>query len=74
MTSSKFNAQSWMQTVLPIFKANGSPPKGQDPLLIQHMKTKRISDSELKSLVERAIAEATKFATMHIKTSKIHTE
>lgn len=74
MASSEFNAELWMQTVLPIFKGNGGPPKGQDPLLIQHMKSKRVSDRELSTLVERAITEATKFATLHVKRSKHQTK
>ncbi|XP_046617355.1 alanine--tRNA ligase, mitochondrial isoform X1 [Neodiprion virginianus] len=74
MASSEFNAQLWMQTVLPIFKAHGSSPKGQDPLLIQHMKSKRVSDLELKGLVERAVIEATKFAALHVKKSRHQTK
>ncbi|XP_012266707.2 alanine--tRNA ligase, mitochondrial [Athalia rosae] len=74
LASSTFNAQSWMQTILPIFEGNATYPKDQDPLLVQLMSPQRIPNVKLKALIEQAITEATKFAALHVKQSKHHTK
>lgn len=63
-----------MQTILPIFQAVGGPPGDHDPLLINHMKKKKVSHVELKALIEKAITAATKFAALHVKKSKHETK
>lgn len=64
MVSDKFNAQSWMRTVLPILNSQSTSTSTQE---VCNMKTKKISNTEMKVLVNKCIAEASKFASQHLK-------
>lgn len=64
MVSNAFNAQTWMNIVLQIFNAEYGPIKGFKPMLVASMKSAKVSqDFQMK----KAIAEATKFASTHVK-------
>ncbi|XP_077269962.1 alanine--tRNA ligase, mitochondrial [Temnothorax americanus] len=66
MTSSAFNAQTWMDIVLQIFNAEHGPIKGFKPMLVANMKSTKISQ-DFQIRMEKAITEATKFASTHVK-------
>ncbi|XP_015593600.1 alanine--tRNA ligase, mitochondrial [Cephus cinctus] len=70
MASDTFNARAWMNTVLQVFKAEGAIVQHQDPLEAYNMKTIQVELNELKSLLEKAIMQATKFASLHVKQTK----
>lgn len=64
MVSNAFNAQTWMNIVLQIFDAEYGPIKGFKSMLVASMKSAKVSqDFQMK----KAIAEAIKFASMHVK-------
>lgn len=64
MASNAFNAQTWMNIVLQIFDAEYGPIKGFNPMLVASMKSAKVSKD---FQMEKAIAEATKFASTHVK-------
>nr|CAD7459542.1 unnamed protein product [Timema tahoe] len=65
--SEHFNAESWMQTILPIFQATGGPPRGQNPHITYNMKGKKIPDNEIQELLNKSLKSATDFALTHFK-------
>ncbi|XP_014470633.1 PREDICTED: alanine--tRNA ligase, mitochondrial isoform X2 [Dinoponera quadriceps] len=67
IVSSVFNAQTWMDIVLKIFHAKYGPIKGFEPMLVACMKSKQMSRDFIEMHTKRAIAEATKFASAHVK-------
>ncbi|EFN88295.1 Alanyl-tRNA synthetase, cytoplasmic [Harpegnathos saltator] len=69
MVSEVFNAQTWMNIVLKIFNAEYGPIKGFAPMLIASMKSKQVSHDYIEIYVKKAIIEATKFASIHVKKS-----
>lgn len=69
MTSSEFNAQTWMNIILEIFNAEYEPVKGFQPTLVASMKSKQISHDYIQTCLERSIAKATEFASIHVKRS-----
>ncbi|XP_011878135.1 PREDICTED: alanine--tRNA ligase, mitochondrial [Vollenhovia emeryi] len=64
--SSTFNAQTWMNVILQIFNAEHGPVKGFKPMLVASMKSTKVSQ-DLQIRMERAIAEAIKYAATHVK-------
>ncbi|XP_011639548.1 alanine--tRNA ligase, mitochondrial [Pogonomyrmex barbatus] len=66
MTSTAFNAQTWMDIVLQIFNAEHGPIKGFKPSLVASMKSTKVSQ-DFQIHMEKAIIEATKFASIHVK-------
>lgn len=55
-----------MNIVLQIFDAEYVSIKGLEPMLVASMKSTKVSQ-DLQIRMEKAIAEATKFATIHVK-------
>lgn len=70
MVSSAFNAQIWMDVVLQIFNAKQGPIKGFKPMLVASMKSTQLSQ-DFQIHIEKAMTEATKFASMHVKKIKL---
>ncbi|XP_072755160.1 alanine--tRNA ligase, mitochondrial [Anoplolepis gracilipes] len=66
MASNAFNAQIWMEIVLQIFNAKQGSIKGFKPMLIASMKSTQVSQ-DFQIHIEKAVIEATKFASMHLK-------
>lgn len=66
MASSAFNAKTWMNIVLEIFDAEHGPIKGFKPMLVASMKSTKVSQN-FQIRMEKAIAEATKFASLHVQ-------
>lgn len=64
--SSAFNAHTWMNVVLQIFNAEYGPIKGFKPMLVASMKSTKVSQ-DFHIRMEKAITEATKFASTHVK-------
>lgn len=69
MASNAFNAQAWMDIVLKICNAEYGPVKGFEPMLVASMKSKQMSHDHIQIYTKRAIAEAMKFASTHVKRS-----
>lgn len=69
MVSNAFNAQTWMDIILKSCNAEYGSVKGFQPMLVASMKSKKVSNEYIQIHVKRAIAEATKFASIHIKQS-----
>jgi len=55
-----------MNIVLQIFNAEHGPIKGFKPMLVASMKSTKVSQ-DFQIRMEKAITEATKFASMHVK-------
>jgi len=55
-----------MNIVLRIFNAEHGPIKGFNPMLVASMKSTKVSQN-FQMRMEKAITEATKFASMHVK-------
>jgi len=55
-----------MNIVLQIFNAEHGPIKGFKPMLVASMKSTKVSQ-DFQIHMEKAIMEATKFASMHVK-------
>ncbi|KAL0130415.1 hypothetical protein PUN28_002237 [Cardiocondyla obscurior] len=70
--SDEFNAQTWMNIVLQIFNAEYGPIKGFKPMLVASMKSTKVSNNNFQIRMEKAITEATKFASMHVKKVKLN--
>ncbi|XP_043276109.1 alanine--tRNA ligase, mitochondrial isoform X2 [Venturia canescens] len=70
MITSSFNAESWMNIIVPIFRGQATAPKGEDPALVRHMRVARVPKKKLSFLVDKAINAATKFATININETK----
>ncbi|XP_070166786.1 alanine--tRNA ligase, mitochondrial [Polyergus mexicanus] len=66
MVSNAFNAQIWMDVVLQIFNAKQGPIKGFKPMLVASMKSTQVLQ-DFQIHIEKAVAEATKFASMHVR-------
>ncbi|XP_036145275.1 alanine--tRNA ligase, mitochondrial isoform X2 [Monomorium pharaonis] len=66
MVSNAFNAQTWMDIVLQIFNAEHGSIKGFKPMLVASMKSTKVSQN-FQIYIEKAIIEATKFASIHVK-------
>lgn len=66
MVSNAFNAQIWMDVVLQIFNAKQGPIKGFKPMLVASMKFTQVSQ-DFQIHIEKAVTEATKFASMHVR-------
>lgn len=66
MASNAFNAQTWMSIILQIFNAEHGPIKGFKPMLVASMKSTKVSQN-FQIRMEKAITEATKFASTHVK-------
>lgn len=66
MVSDAFNAQIWMDILLQIFNAKQGPIKGFKPMLIASMKSTQVSQ-DFQIHIVKAVIEATKFASMHVK-------
>lgn len=66
MISKVFNAQTWMDVILRIFNAEHGPIKGFKPMLVASMKSVQMSQ-DFQIHLEKAVTEATKFASMHVK-------
>ncbi|XP_065347331.1 alanine--tRNA ligase, mitochondrial isoform X1 [Cloeon dipterum] len=62
MLSEGFNAETWMQPVLNVFQAVGSPPKGKENKSVWMMKVKSGEELEDKKLVTKAVLEAENYA------------
>lgn len=67
MASDAFNAQTWMDIVVKIFNAKYGLVKGFEPMLATSMKSKKMSHDYTQIHMKRAIEEATKFASIHVK-------
>lgn len=70
MVSSEFNAQIWMDVVLQICNGKQGPIKGFKPMLVASMKSTQMSQ-DFQMLIEKAMTEATKFASIHVKKIKL---
>lgn len=70
MVTNSFNAEFWMNIILPIFRGQAVAPKDEDPSLVCHMKVTRVRTKNLPLLVDKAINEATKFASVNVNKSK----
>lgn len=57
-----FNAETWLGEVAKVFKAQTSPPKGQNPKEMCNMKEKRVDAEKFDKLLQDAIAAADEFA------------
>lgn len=55
-----------MNEVIQVFKSTGNTLKGEDPLIAYNMQPVQVSDDNFKMLIDKAIANATKFATTYI--------
>lgn len=55
-----------MNEILQVFQSNGNTLKGEDPFIAYNMQPIQISDDNFKVLIDKAIANATKFATTYI--------
>ncbi|XP_012275682.1 alanine--tRNA ligase, mitochondrial isoform X2 [Orussus abietinus] len=70
MVSNDFNARSWMKTVVSIFNSEDYTHKDEDPLLVNNMKSTKLLENQIKSFIDQAVTEATKFASKHVKKTK----
>ncbi|CAB0031669.1 unnamed protein product [Trichogramma brassicae] len=70
LQSSEFNAKMWMEEVLRIFQTKGSTFRDDDPQYAYNMSPTHISNDNFKSLIDKAISSATKFASIHVKSEK----
>lgn len=66
MVSKGFNAQTWMDVILQIFNVKQESIKGFNPMLVASMKSVQVSQ-DFQIHLEKAVTEATKFASMHVK-------
>lgn len=57
----------WMEVVLKVFNAQHGSIKGFKPMLVASMKSVEISDDCLQIYIKKALIEATKFISAHIK-------
>lgn len=55
-----------MGIVLQIFNAEHGPIKGFKPMLVASMKSTKVSQ-DFQILIEKAVTEAAKFASTHVK-------
>ncbi|XP_016840617.1 alanine--tRNA ligase, mitochondrial [Nasonia vitripennis] len=65
-----FNAKTWMEEILQVFQSKGNVTKGDNPLISYNMQPIQISDSNFKILIDKAIATATKFASIYVDRSQ----
>ncbi|XP_023245739.1 alanine--tRNA ligase, mitochondrial isoform X2 [Copidosoma floridanum] len=70
LQSSSFNAQMWMNEILKIFDAKGNVFKDENPLVSYNMVPTVINEESAKILLDKAIATATKFASIYVDQSK----
>ncbi|KAL7297401.1 hypothetical protein TKK_0009782 [Trichogramma kaykai] len=70
LQSSEFNAKMWMEEVLRIFQTKGSTFRDDDPQYAYNMSPTHISNDNFKSLIDKAISSATKFASIYVKSEK----
>ncbi|GAB1868191.1 alanine--tRNA ligase [Camponotus japonicus] len=66
VVSKAFNAQTWMDVILQIFNGKQGSIKGFKPMLVASMKSIQVSQ-DFQIHLEKAVTEATKFASMHVK-------
>nr|XP_012216572.1 PREDICTED: alanine--tRNA ligase, mitochondrial [Linepithema humile] len=65
--SNTFNAQTWMDIVLQVFNAEHRPVKGFNPMLVASMKSTQVSQNDFQIYMEKAIMQATRFASVHLQ-------
>lgn len=70
MISNTFNAQTWMGVILRVFNAEHGPIKGFNPMLVASMKSTQVSQNDFQIYMEKAVMQATKFASMNLEKSE----
>lgn len=71
IANDKFNAKTWMDTVVGTLEAQVHTSDNQDQMLICDMQPKSINRT-LQHQIDRAINEANKFASLHIKNTLLN--
>ncbi|XP_062550064.1 alanine--tRNA ligase, mitochondrial isoform X2 [Armigeres subalbatus] len=63
----RFDAQKWLKTVGAVFKSGTAPPKGQNPMAVCNMKSRKVKALQFETLLERALKEASEFARLNMQ-------